>query len=224
MITVVLVEPALAGNIGSICRVMKNFGVSDLVLVDPKCDHLSSDSIKMSVRADDVLRNAKVADRKILKTFDVLIGTTAKTGTDFNINRVPIDARELRSVVPKKGKIALLIGNEADGLNNEDIKKCDFTVTIPANPKYPTLNIAQAVGILLYELFESGHTAGKFPLATAREKEQIEKLLNEALERMKFNTPMQKETQRRVWKRILGKSFLTKREAMSLMGFLRLIK
>ena len=224
MISVVLVEPALAGNIGSICRVMKNFDVKELILIDPKCDHLSSDAIKMSVRADNILRSAKVADRKILKEFDVLIGTSARIGTDYNINRVPVTPRELKEVLPKTGKIALLIGTEDNGLSNDDIALCDFTVTIPASQVYPTLNISQAVGILLYELFEGGHTAEKYPLANAVEKEQIMKLLDVAITNMKFATEMQRETQRKVWKRLIGKSFLTKRESMSIMGFLRMIK
>ena len=223
MISVILMKPALAGNIGSICRVMKNFDVKELILVNPKCDHLSSDAIKMAVKADDVLRNAKVSDLKILKKFDTLIGTTAKVGADYNVNRVPLTPKQLKEILPKKSKIGLVIGTEDKGLTNEEISLCDLTVTIPASKKYATLNIAQATGMILYELFEEGHTKDKFPLADSKDKEQLMKLLKSAMKKMKFSTKEKEQTQIKVWKRMVGKSFLTKREAMALMGFLKKI-
>lgn len=227
MIYIVLLEPEKEGNIGAVARAIANFGFKKLVLVNPKCDHLSQTAVRRAKHGKNILKRAEVHDKLRLKTFDYLIGTTAKLGTDYNLARSPITPRQLASSLPKKGEIALLFGREGIGLTNKEIASCDFVVHIPATTKYPTLNLSHAVTIILYELTQAAAQeaiANKFVPAGRKEKELLLKRVDAILDKMKFATASKKETQRLVWKRLLNKSFLTRREAFALFGFFRKVK
>jgi TrmH family RNA methyltransferase len=208
-----------SGNVGAIARSMANFGFSKLILVNPKCNHLSQTSRNRAKWAQDVLKKAKIM-KKIPK-FDTLVATTAQIGTDYNIPRSPISPKQLSSVC--KGKIGIMFGRESSGLTNEEILQADFVVSIPASKKYPVMNLSHSVSVILYELSQEDHTS-HIVLASSAEKKQIMKMLKSKLDKMDFKTKEKKQTQIKVWKRILGKSFLTKREAYALMGFFKKLK
>src|SRR3989344_1043349 len=123
MISVILIEPETSGNIGYVARVMKNFGFKELILINPKCDHLNLEAMSRATHAKNVLKSARISDFSILKEFDYLIATTAIIGTDYNIPRSPISIEELaRKISGIKGKIGLMIGREGSGLNNKEIE------------------------------------------------------------------------------------------------------
>lgn len=216
MISIILVEPKNSGNLGAVARAMANFGYSKLILVNPKCNHLSQTARNRAKWAQDVLKKAKVV-KKIPK-MDTLVATTARIGTDYNIPRSPITPKQLSSVC--KGKIGILFGRESSGLTNEEILKADFVVTIPSFKKYPVINLSHSVSIILYELSKEDHTS-HILLASKADKDQLMKMLNSVLKKMDFKTKEKKNTQIKVWKRMIGKSFLTKREAYALMGFFK---
>ncbi|MBD3304252.1 TrmJ/YjtD family RNA methyltransferase [Candidatus Woesearchaeota archaeon] len=222
MISFILVEPKKSGNLGAAARVMANFGFDNLVLVNPKCKKTSKEAIKRAKHGVSVLKKAKVV-RKIPK-MDTLIATTAMLGTDYNIPRSPVSPEQLSKIIPKKGRMGIVFGREGPGLTNEEVLACDFVCTIPSSRKYPTLNLSHSVAVVCYEL--SKQLSGKkvsehIVFASKAEKDQLMKLLNQALKKMSFKTAQKKETQIKVWKRMIGKSFLTKREAYALMGFLK---
>jgi tRNA/rRNA methyltransferase len=227
MITVVLVGIETAGNVGSIARVMKNFGLKELVLVGPKCDPQSKEAWDRAAHARDVLKKAVVADFAYLKKYDYLVATTARLGSDYNIPRIPVTPAELAAKLAKldkKTKVAILFGRESSGLLNDEIQKCDFTVTIPASEEYPTLNVSHAVAVVLYELFKEEMTANvkeRYAPISGKEKEVALGKIDIILNKMHFATPEKRETQKKLWKRMIGKSMLTKREAFALLGFLR---
>ena len=159
-----------------------------------------------------------------------MIATTAQLGTDYNIPRCPISPEQLKEMISSKpdlwDKIGLVFGPEGEGLSNKEISKCDFVVTIPTNKQYPVLNLSHSVAILLYELSkviseDTEKVSSHIIPASELDKKQIMKLLNRAIKRIDFCTAQKRETQRIVWKRVISKSFLTKREAFALMGFLR---
>ncbi|MBR9692237.1 RNA methyltransferase [Candidatus Woesearchaeota archaeon] len=218
-ISIILIEPKNSGNVGAIARSMANFGFSKLILVNPKCNHLSQTARNRAKWAQDVLKKAKVVNK--IPKLQTLVATTAKIGTDYNIPRSPISPAQLSSVC--KGNIGLIFGRESIGLTNQEIQQADFVVTIPASKKYPVMNLSHSVAILLYELSKENHTAHIIPASKA-DKAQILKLLNKTLNKMSFATASKKQTQKTIWKRILGKSFLTKREAFALMGFFKKLK
>ena len=222
MISIILIEPKKSGNLGAVARVMANFGFSNLILVNPKCRKTAKEAIKRAKHGISVLKKAKVV-KKIPK-FDTLIATTAMLGTDYNIPRSPVSPEQLSKIIPSKGKVGIVFGREGPGLTNEEVLACDFVCTIPSSKKYPTLNLSHSVAVVCYEL--SKQLAGKkvsehIIFASKAEKDQLMKLFNQALKKMPFKNAQKRETQRKVWKRMIGKSFLTKREAYALMGFFK---
>ena len=121
-------------------------------------------------------------------------------------------------------RVGLVFGREGHGLFNEEIEKCDFVATIPAHHSYFTLNLSHAVSIFLYEITKKLGTqkmSEKFKKATSQDKIIIMRVLDQVLEKKDFKSESKRETQRKVWKRMIGKSTLTKREAFALIGFLR---
>jgi len=226
MIHVVLVEPKNSGNVGAIARVMKNFELKNLVLVNPKVNYLSQTARNRAKHAQEILKKAKVV-KKIPK-YDYVITTTAKLGTDYNIPRSALRPEQVMEKI--KGadnkKIGLVIGPEGNGLSNKQILDSDFVVSIPSSRKYPTLNISHACAILFYELFKNSKedSLDHINFASAKEKEILLGIVNKRLNKMEFATKEKKQTQKIVWKRVIGKCFLTKREAFALIGFFKKIK
>jgi TrmH family RNA methyltransferase len=226
MVKVVLVEPEKSGNVGAVARVMANFGFKDLILIDPKCKHMCQTARNRAKHAQKVLKSTKTRTWKYLKKNYTLVATTAQLGTDYNIPRSPISPSQLSQLIADKKirkDVAVVFGRESSGLSNEEILECDFVVTIPADKKYPVLNLSHSIAIILYELSKQkpGKTGEHIVFASKKEKEQLMKLLKKVLSKMKFATPAKKQTQIKVWKRMIGKSFLTKREAFALMGFFK---
>lgn len=228
MLSLVLIEPETPGNIGAIARVMDNFGITSLVLVNPTCNHLSEEACNRATHGITILKNAKIITEKQLSSFDIIIGTTARVGTDYNIRRSPLLPVDLaRKMTMIKGKkIALVFGRESHGLSNKEIALCDFIVTIPTAKKNPTLNVSHAVAIILYELHRqerSDELLSPFPPISSKEKKIIYTLIDKRLDAMQFTTPEKRETQKTIWRHILGKAMLTKREAFALLGFFKKI-
>ena len=228
MISIILIESENPGNIGAVARAMMNFGLKELVLANPKANPLDQESRNRAKHAQIVLRKAKVVDITFLKTFDYLVATTGTLGTDYNISRSPLHpeqlAEKLSSINTAKTKIGIVFGRESTGLSNKEIALCDFVVTIPTTKSYPILNLATSVAIICYELFKTSRqkkVSSHYHPSTKKEKEVIMKRIDHILGQMSFATKEKKETQRKIWKRILGKSFLTRREAFALIGFLK---
>lgn len=223
MISVVLVEPRNSGNVGAVARAMANFGFEKLVLVNPKCNHLSQTARNRAKWAQDVLRKAKAV--KKLPKFSTLVATTGKAGTDYNIPRSPVTPEQLSKIMPRNADTAIVFGREPTGLTNEEILECDFVMAIPASKKYPVLNLSHSVAVVLYELSKAKEKhISHIVFASEADRKQLMKMLSKALDKMEFATKEKKQTQKIVWKRMIGKSFLTKREAFALMGFFRKIK
>lgn len=235
MLSVVLVEPETPGNIGSVARVMKNFGVRRLLLVNPTCNHLDGEAYGRAMHARDILKAAEVVNSfGYLKKFDYVVATTAALGSDYNVLRSPIMPDQLaqqlqqqcRNIFSAATKVALVFGREGTGLTSKEIGNCGLVVTIPASKKYRALNLSHAVAIVLYELFKPSKSAkltSHISLASKHEKKLAESMVDEIISRMDFAISSKKETQRMVWQRLISKSFLTRREMYALLGFLRKI-
>ena len=155
-IKIVLVEPAGALNVGSIARIMKNMGLAQLVLVNPQCDRSSEEARQMAVHAVDVLENAHIVND--LPT--ALAGCQKAIATTVRSRSVPIRLEPASTVLPwlltpSDAPSALLFGAEERGLSNDELKYAQRFICIPSNPDYPSLNLAQAVAICAYELYQS---------------------------------------------------------------------
>ncbi len=228
--TVILLGVEHPGNLGAVARAMKNFGAKRLLLIDPNCSPEDEEAKSRAKWAQDILSGAEIAGREALDRFDLLLGTTGKNGDDFNLPRVPWTPRQLAERLAEldpEARIGLLFGPEGDGLVNEELKRCDFVVTIPTDYGYPSLNLSHAVAIILYAITESSSSAAlleRFPLVKAAEKGQLLRMIDETLEALPFSTQEKRVTQDVLWRRLVGKSMLTQREAKALMGFFRKLK
>lgn len=228
MISVVLIQPENSGNIGAVARAMKNFGVNNLVVIKPKVKVNTITSMKRSKHASDIIKKAKIKDFDYLKRFDYLIATTGKLGTDYNIPRSPVTPEELSLMLKKRlmktKKVGLVFGRESKGLFNEEIAMCDFVVSIPTSKKYFSMNLSHAVSTILYELYkksDSEKITDNFIHASKKEKDLVIKNINKVIDNTSFSTEHKRNTQKTVWKKIIGKAFLTKRESFALIGFFK---
>jgi TrmH family RNA methyltransferase len=219
---VVLVEPKYEGNIGSIARVMKNFGFEELVIV--KSPVLGDFARAMASHAFDVLEKAKMVDsfEEAIENCSLIVATTAvKSKSEFE--RKPVfTPEELRKKLEgKNGLIALLFGREDIGLTNRVIEKCDIVVSIPANPEYPVLNLAQAVGVILYELSKT--EGGKSELAPHRLLEQFYAHVDQLLAEVEYPKHKKRKTMLML-RRICGRAELSEQEIFTFRGILRSIE
>jgi tRNA/rRNA methyltransferase len=152
---IVLVEPKSEGNVGAVARSMKNFGQTEMVLVNPPA--LGDECRGRALHAWDVVSSAKVVKSlsAALEGCDFVVGTTARVpDADKSYLRNPIDAREFPERIKSvEGTIALLFGREDFGLLNAELEFCDLLLTIPSSPLYRSLNLAHAVTVVLYELY-----------------------------------------------------------------------
>jgi tRNA/rRNA methyltransferase len=172
-VRIVVVQPAGARNLGSIARVMKNMGLSQLVIVSPECDPHGEDARHMAVHAVDVLEGATIVP-DLPTALQGCHRIAATVGRDGVLRSV----EDLRSVVPwllggepeliqcesaveSAIQSAIVFGREDHGLSNDDMKYAQRLITIPANPDYQSLNLAQAVGICAYELYQGSQDRGK---------------------------------------------------------------
>ncbi|NPA77121.1 MAG: RNA methyltransferase [Candidatus Diapherotrites archaeon] len=157
MFRVVLVEPHYGGNIGSVARLMQNFGFRELYLVNPLANPLGDEAMRWAVHAKHVLESARIV-KSIEEAIDdcaVVAATTAKPGPKM-VRRTPLTPREFAEKFSEywnsDERVAILFGREPSGLTNEELELADIAVTIPTSQEYPAMNLSHSVGVILYEL------------------------------------------------------------------------
>jgi tRNA/rRNA methyltransferase len=145
----VLVSPKGPDNVGSVARAMKNFGLSDLRIVAPRCN--LSDAHKMAVHAVDLIETAQVFDTLLeaVQDLEFIVGTTARDRRD---HQAPLTPREIMPRVATAPKSAVVFGREEHGLFNDELDLCHAFIRIPTDAAYVSLNLAQAVQVVVYEL------------------------------------------------------------------------
>ncbi len=159
-IGVVIVEPRFYINVGYVARIMKNFGVRDLYLVDP--DYEQEEASRFAMHGRDILRSATITNLgELRESSKLLVGTTAlRSSTRLNILRDAISSVQLADLInsiPKLNtNVLIVLGREASGLKNSELEICDLVVGIETGTRYCTLNISHALGIILYEITKKG--------------------------------------------------------------------
>ncbi|SIT42615.1 putative methyltransferase [Paraburkholderia piptadeniae] len=152
----VLVQPSHPGNVGAAARALKTMGFSRLVLVSPRSPDVKNDpdAIAMASGADDVLASAHVVPTlaDALSGAQWSLALTARAREYGPPQLAPRAAAMQAREHAAHGDIALVFGNERTGLSNEDVERCSALAHIPANPAYSSLNLAQAIQVLSYEL------------------------------------------------------------------------
>jgi tRNA/rRNA methyltransferase len=153
---IVLVEPAGPINIGAIARVMKNFGLYNLVLVNPQCDPLSSEALMMAVHGQEIIESAVL----VATLPEALHGCVRAIATTGRVRSLETPLENPRTALPwlleePEKPTALIFGREDRGLSNEELNYAQRFVGIPTSKDYVALNLATAVAICCYELSQS---------------------------------------------------------------------
>ncbi|MEM4699369.1 MAG: RNA methyltransferase [Candidatus Nezhaarchaeales archaeon] len=226
IIRVVMVEPEKGGNVGSVARVMKNFGIKQLYLVNPKAQ--LSEARPYAAHAIDVLESAVVVSslQEALDGVSIVIGSTAVSArSPSNLTRITVFPEELARYLLRyeSGIAALLLGRESIGLLNKELELCDVIVTIPAASEYPVLNVAMAAGIILYELYKAFNVRQKASYAKPADRRVIEIIVSyfESLLRASGLEGARLKLTVKSLRNVLGRSFLASREASLLAGGFR---
>jgi tRNA/rRNA methyltransferase len=225
---IVLVEPRIAANLGATARVMRNFGLRDLVLVNPQADPNDREARKLSTHGEDILDAARtVADLGDAVADCVLVvGTSARIGGLMRRQSVGTPDEIMPQLVGAGGPIALVFGREGNGLTDKEVMRCHFLIHIPAAPEYPALNLAQAVAICLYELHRvAGHGVSQKTDAPAdfAAQEEMFRHVRTALEEIHFLYGAKADSLMHALRHLLGRARLTTMEVDLLHGLARQI-
>ncbi len=228
---IVLVQPQLGENIGKTARAMLNFGLTDLRLVAPRDGWPNPSAGPAAAGADSVLDNAK--------TFDTVADAVADchrvfaaTIRDRDMPKPVATPGEAAKMVSENTSVGLqsafLFGREASGLSNDDVSHADTVLTVPVNPSFGSLNLAQAVILVAYELFNIGdktdpvtaaHPEG---IATKRETEDLHQHLASELEnRGYFRSEDRRATQELTLRNLILNAGFSSQEVQTLRGVIK---
>jgi tRNA/rRNA methyltransferase len=155
---IILVRPQLGENVGATARAMLNFGLTDLRLVAPQCGWPNAKALQAASGATEVLNRLSVLERLEDAACDLhrVYATTARPrDLPKPVVSAAQAAREARAALQKGERVGILFGPERTGLSNDDLIYADAVVSIPVNPDFFSLNLAQAVLLVAYEWFES---------------------------------------------------------------------
>ena len=192
-ISIVLLGTRFPENIGAAARAICNMGMGQLAVVAPHNFDLTKICRMATHAASDVVEQMRVYDTldEALADFNFVVGTTARLGGQRKVVSSPSNLGQKLLSVSHRNRIAILFGPEDRGLTNLDIRFCDILVNIPT-AEFASLNLAQAVMIMCYELFRfSCSKPAEFAprLANRHELEAMYKQLKDALIRISFINP-----------------------------------
>ncbi|MDP2754819.1 MAG: RNA methyltransferase [Nitrospirota bacterium] len=221
-ISFILIEPREPGNIGASARAMKNMGFKNLELVTPGY-FFTSEAKQMACQGVTILENAMVhkSFTDAIKYKNLIIGTTRRLGRRRGLI-VPLKESVKRIIAAaKKNKVAILFGRERNGLTNKEVEKCGLLITIPADPETPSLNLAQSVLLVAYELSHKTYKTEAPVLAKHEELETLYKHINSALNLLEYiprgNRDLETKIMRNL-KHLIGRAGLTDWELKMLHG------
>ena len=226
-ISIILGEPKTPANIGATARCMMNMGMSRLVLVDPPVDP-NKDAFKLAAGADEIVKQALVAPtlEDAIAGQHMVIGTSRHAGRLRRNIRSPREMSEhIASFVPGNN-IAVVFGNEVNGLTNDQLALCHEIIAIPSSHDFPSLNLSHAVMVVAYELFIALQTAvpsASRELAPAEDLEQFYRHLQDTLQTIGFLDRDQPGRMMCSLRQIFNRSQLDSREVNILRGILSVI-
>jgi len=234
-IKIVLVNTAHPGNIGGAARAMKNMGLAELCLVQPR-EYPAPRAVWRAAGARDVLKNATVVNSvdEAIADCSLVIGTSARE------RRIPwplINPRQCGERIwaeAESHKVALLFGREDRGLTNDELQKCHYHVHIPSNPEYSSLNLATAVQVLAYEIRMASLAdpqgnlpdLGEWdqPPVTAEDLENFHSHLAETMAKLDFYDPENPKQLLTRMRRLFNRLRMDKMEVSILRGLLSAVQ
>lgn len=223
-IAIVLVGTQSPGNIGMVCRAMKNMGLTDLRLVNPcQVDH--PEALKFAVSARDLLHSARIFTslEEALEDCEISVATTRRHGKYRQEISTPEEITARVNAQAGTQRVALVFGREDSGLTTDEVAVCRWQSTIPTADEYGSLNLSQAVLIFCYELFKcNGVSPASEPraLAASAAMESLYGQMERTLLRIGFLNPQNPAHLMRTLRRIYSRAELDEREVAVLRGMM----
>ena len=219
-IRIVLCRPSHPGNIGAAARAMKTMGLSDLRLVAPQ-RYPAPEAEWMATNAVDVLKAAKLHS-SLNESIADCVAAFALSARPREWSPQVLDVRSAAArALASAGKVAFVFGNESAGLTNEELFACQFLVHIPANPEFSSLNLAQAVQVVAYELFVASGAGVPLPreekAATVEDIEGLYAHLEQAAMASEFLLPGANSRLRERWRRLFSRVPRLEREEVNIL-------
>jgi tRNA/rRNA methyltransferase len=218
VIRVVLCRPSHPGNIGAAARAMKTMGLTDLRLVAPE-KFPAPEAQWMATSAVDVLANARV-HATLQEAIADCVAALALSARGREWSPQVLDVRSAaQRACEMEGPVAFVFGNETAGLTNDEMFACQYLVHIPANPEFSSLNLAQAVQVVAYEVRMARDVA--IPFARVEKQATVEDLeglyahLEEAAVKSGFMTPTSRLRER--WRRLFSRVPGIEREEVNIV-------
>jgi tRNA/rRNA methyltransferase len=231
---VVLVRTHYAGNLGSTARAMRNFGLSELVLVAPHASINDLEARRLATHGLGILDSSRqVSDLgEALSDCVFTLATSALTGGIHRKGKTGTPAELMPEVVDaaRLGKVALVFGPEPHGLTNEEVARCHGMLHIPVDPDYPALNLAQAVTVCCYELRKSwsvtvnhdrNEPAAGPQVAPHADQERMFEHLREGLTAAGFLFGDRTDTLMHAMRHLIGRAMPSPQEVRMLHGLAR---
>ncbi len=227
--TIILVQPQLGENIGACARAMLNCGLTELRLVKPRDGWPNEKAVAAASGADPVLDGAKLYDTtaEAVADLNVVFATTVRTRgmiQEFVTPRVA--ATELRAHFDAGHKTGVLFGPERTGLVNDDLTLAEKLITVPLNPSFSSLNLAQAVLLIGYEWFQTGETPPDRVLHTGQTRPATKAELLNFFEHLEgdldrtgfFTTPEKRPSMVRTLRNAIERMQMTEQEVRTFHG------
>jgi TrmH family RNA methyltransferase len=228
-VAVAVVDAETPGNVGTVARAMKNFGFADLLLVDPPDLDPDGEAYGFAGRArEDVLPGAReLAFEELVAGYHTIACAAVPNEDASSHVRYPVvtPAELPERLGGLDGDVAIVFGRERIGLTNEELAALDEICSIPASPRYPSLNLGQAATIVMYELRSIGLESTQLPddpheLAGAHEVERLHDMFEEFVAAIGHPEPKRAKAAR-MFRRLVGRADPTPREASTLTGIFR---
>lgn len=220
-ISIVLVRPRFPENIGSVARAMKNMGLHRLVIVNG-CSPFHINAYKLASGAEDILERAEEFKELVEAISDMgcVIGTTSREGRERFPLLTPKELAEKVLSLSQKNSIGLIFGSEKEGLTNEELFLCHLYARIPSASSFPSLNLAQAVMIFCYELFQFSALPSppSVKMASAEQMERMFEHMERTLLDIGFLEAKNPKRMMRTLRRLFGRSHLEERDVSILQG------
>ena len=236
MFSVILCNPQMGENIGAAARVMLNFGLTDLRLVNPRDGWPNERANAMSSGALDKMPPVQVFDtlENAVADLHFILGTTARSRAMVKPVYTPKSAiKEINSRTKQNQKSGILFGAERSGLFNDEIAACHGIITIPTNPEFSSLNLGQSVLLMAYEWMQQSmdtpdsitlETGDSFPAPLSEQENFLQRLENALDESGFFRSEEIKPSMRRNVRNIFTRADITDQELRTLHGIITALK
>jgi tRNA/rRNA methyltransferase len=228
---ILLIQPQLPENIGAVARAMMNFGLTHLRLVAPLADPLDPKAIATAAGADDLLHTCQIFEsfEAAVADLHIIYGTCA---TLRHMIKPYLPLKQVgQKMNQQEGRLGILFGPERTGLNNEQLARCHGVIQIPTDPEFSSLNLAQAVLLVGYELFQAQHPSspwlhtGETSPATQDQIFQWLQFLETTLDQVNFwRVPSKKAIMWRNMMNIFTRIELTEQEIRTLYGLIECLQ